>query len=682
MHTLCLHRIICTVRSAVAGLLLAPAAGWSTADHAHDQVEGITIAERLARQFDSQIPAIDQKLVVLRRRAQSLPELLPQPFPKFPGAHTSAILPSDSPPWVQLDLGASFPIEAVLLVGARILNQSPKRESYGFPRGFRVEVSDDAGLSRATTLAEFDDFPNPGDLPVFIEARGVSARYVRVTATRLAEAEGQVFFALGELMVLSDQRNLAETRPASALTSSPSLEVPRFRNVAPLIDGVMLGPPIGRERSPTRGWRTPPSDRNFTTWCTLDLGRELPLDEVRLVPAQATDLTEVPAYGFPTRVEIFMRTNDSIMPTEFDHQPHDAAPVLHVLMSVADNLVAVNLKGKSARFVHLLFYSRHLMDTTRRCAISEIQVYSKGENVALGVPVRTALSDDGDGWSTDALTDGYNSTHRLVDLTDWLRGLSQRREILHEIATLDAERSRRLARAAGTIERVVLAALSISVLAFGGWMWRGRVQRRRELAALRERISRDLHDEMGSNLATIGLISQEAKANLDKPDLVEQDLAEIQTIVSRTAESMQDIVRLVRSDAYDQRDLAAHLRDLAARLLRAIPHTLDLQPDVFGQPIPVDKKRDLVLMFSEALHNIVQHSAASAVAISLTRRNGCIEMVVQDNGRGFEVTPSGYSGSGLLNLQHRATRLGGDVQIDSAVGRGAKLVITFPLQVG
>jgi signal transduction histidine kinase len=140
---------------------------------------------------------------------------------------------------------------------------------------------------------------------------------------------------------------------------------------------------------------------------------------------------------------------------------------------------------------------------------------------------------------------------------------------------------------------------------------------------------------------------------------------------------MRDITRLIQSDRYGSDDLATLLRETASRLLRTIPHTLTVEAGTSSRKLPVDRQRDLILMFKEALHNITRHAEATEVGLKLKQTADSLVLTLQDDGKGFD--PAAVTGGmGLTNLRRRAEKHLGRVDIAST-SRGTTLTLTLPL---
>jgi mono/diheme cytochrome c family protein len=172
------------------------------------------------------------------------------------GYHSQISAVQNVTKWVQVDLGQSRAIDELILVPSHVAYGGHPGPGFGFPPRFRVEISDarDFKTSRVVVDHTETDFPNPGDAWVRIPAGGKSARYVRITATKLWERTHDWIFAVAELAVMSGGRDVART---ATVTSLDSIEAHPSWGMKNLVDGYSslerlefepAGEPSGRAR--------------------------------------------------------------------------------------------------------------------------------------------------------------------------------------------------------------------------------------------------------------------------------------------------------------------------------------------------------------------------------------------------------------------------------------------------
>ncbi|HIG28118.1 MAG TPA: hypothetical protein EYQ50_10080 [Verrucomicrobiales bacterium] len=164
------------------------------------------------------------------------PPVVPDPSPTngFLCNHTEN---PEETKWMQIDLGKRVSVDEVRLFPSRPTDFLDLPGT-GFPIRFRVEVDDDPGFNDPVVIfrTEDEDFPNPGDSPVVLTADGASARYVRLTATRLCPFVRGFSFSLAEMEVWSQDRNLAAGAPVSASDVFADPRYPRWKPEY-LVDG-------------------------------------------------------------------------------------------------------------------------------------------------------------------------------------------------------------------------------------------------------------------------------------------------------------------------------------------------------------------------------------------------------------------------------------------------------------
>jgi signal transduction histidine kinase len=646
---------------------------------AADSVE--SAAETIVRFLSPEMRRLDTDR---RTLTLALPALPTAPEPEFTqrlGWHSQFSNSADTVEWVDLRLAQPEALDSVVLI-APASGGGAISPGYGFPLRFRVEVFSGQDSSVRTIIADHtrEDFPNPGWLPVVIPVHGTVAGKVRITATRLFQEDQRHLFALGEVMLLRGNRNLGALieaiGPVAVVASSSQGSRPAWGRIN-LVDGQsVLGPPLGMKPSPALGFRSKPaSERTERTVqeVSLDLGSAVAIDEVRLFPAHPPEFAHSHGYGYPLRHQIELRESADAPPVILTPPPSG-----NYRGPPGDNVVTLVAHGQIARHIGLTVLEPHVSNGSALLALAEMQVWSGGKNVALGKAVSASDSTETGGWSRAALVDGFTSTANIVEWPEWLAGLSARRDVVQQVAAIES-RKRQLVQ---QWQRYGLGALGVVIVACIVAAIAEAVRQRRarlhEMEALRQRIARDLHDEIGSSLGSIALITQDILASSGDGAQARNDLAEIKHIADETVSAMRDITRLIQSDRYGSDDLTTLLRETAARLLRTIPHTVTLDASTPARKLPVDRQRDLILMFKEGLHNITRHAAATVVEVRLAQGNSQLSVTVHDNGHGFDPAAA-TEGMGLTNLQRRAAKHGGSVRIDSAPARGTTLTICLPI---
>lgn len=209
-----------------------------------------------------------------------------------------------------------------------------------------------------------------------------------------------------------------------------------------------------------------------------------------------------------------------------------------------------------------------------------------------------------------------------------------------------------------------------------------RLRLRRELALerVRTQIAGDLHDDIGAGLAQIAISSEHARrAGAHDARAI---MGEVAGLARGLRESMSDLVWAVDPRLDTLADVVARMRHFAHGIVAGEGMELDLEaPDeaeLARMAVGPDLKRNLFLFSKEALANVVRHSGATHVAVKLVLRDRRIVLHVRDDGVGFDPQAVEH-GNGLRSLERRARDLGAKLSIDSAPGRGTRVVLDTPL---
>ena len=228
-------------------------------------------------------------------------------------------------------------------------------------------------------------------------------------------------------------------------------------------------------------------------------------------------------------------------------------------------------------------------------------------------------------------------------------------------------------------------ALVLALLLYA--VYRYRLQHFLEMERTRSAIATDLHDDIGTSLTNIALFSDLARRDLagGSPDVTRR-LENISQVSRSLLDSMNDIVWSIKpeNDALEQTIL--RMEDYAVELLSEKGIDLHVRiPDRFkALKLPMAARRNLFLIFKEAIGNVLKHSGATRVEVTISsgesgKRGPELEVAITDNGTGFDPSPR-RRGNGLGNMELRARHLKGEVMLVSAPGRGTTVQIRLPVK--
>jgi signal transduction histidine kinase len=197
---------------------------------------------------------------------------------------------------------------------------------------------------------------------------------------------------------------------------------------------------------------------------------------------------------------------------------------------------------------------------------------------------------------------------------------------------------------------------------------RYRINQEKKIQVLRTRIASDLHDEVGSSLVHITMLSEMAKRADNKP-LMDDQLTNITGISRSAVSTMKDMIWSIDA-RYDTMDgMISHMRDHIHNVLAPadIAFTFNHHGLQEHKKLSVAFRQNVYLIFKEAINNIVKHSGAGNVQIDLQKENGLFSMRIADDGTGI-ASGKHSSGQGLSNMQMRARRLNATLDITSVNG--------------
>lgn len=213
------------------------------------------------------------------------------------------------------------------------------------------------------------------------------------------------------------------------------------------------------------------------------------------------------------------------------------------------------------------------------------------------------------------------------------------------------------------------------------WLFNYRQRQRQRIDAIRNRIAKDLHDDMGSTLSSIRIISEVLQKKI--PDNQLDILTMLQRISQGAAslsDSMQDIIWSIKTDYDTLDDMLARMRAFALKLLESKQiefHTI-ISDNFEDTHLNIEQRRNIYLIFKEAINNAIKYADCKSVELTIQLDKRQFWMIVKDDGKGFDFQEISL-GNGLQNMRKRAEELKGQCQIQSEVGKGTSVILSLSI---
>ncbi len=194
----------------------------------------------------------------------------------------------------------------------------------------------------------------------------------------------------------------------------------------------------------------------------------------------------------------------------------------------------------------------------------------------------------------------------------------------------------------------------------------------------RERIARDLHDDLASTVGSAGLFIESVKHQLpDAPTEAKEFLDRTSSLLTEAEQAMSDIVWSVSPQHDTLESLLLRIRLLTADVCKAagMKYEVDVNAATGEHRLAEDIRRSIFLVFKEAISNAARHSGATLVRVSITVADEVCELTISDNGRGLPAKQDGPTqrGHGLRNMEHRAKEIGAEYSLVTVEGRGTTI---------
>ncbi len=573
----------------------------------------------------------------------------------------------DHPEWIEIDFGKTVPLDEVMLVPAIRRDAANEFEADAFPGVFRLIAGTDADR-KGRVVAEYNtrnDGILPRIAPFAIPCNGITASWIRVEAEQLSRraVDQRYVFQLSEILAFSGQENVAlrQLVKTSSNVASPSGAwdqrfvvdgfVPYLMDAAEGGQSVAYLARIGIQEHPV---------------LTIDLGRDHPISGIHLhAPEQSDTLPQ--AYtgdmGIPKHMRIEGANqsdfSDAVTLLDLHHETlYDSGPI-----------IMWPFPETSCRYIRLSVIDPPLPfgNELPLFGFTEIEVFSRGQNVALHKTVSSSITTTRKIRRTSSLTDGRNMYGNVLPIRDWLNQLALRHQLETERPRVVDELNKRYARQKANLNRMIwLAALLATAVGFTILI--DHILRQRQVSRIRERFAADLHDELGANLHAIGLLGDLAKDAVDSPDILMETVDEIRALTERSGSAARHCADMQQADIYGK--LPEDMRRCARRIMADLEYDISIEGEDVLEKLKPRIKADLFLFYKESLVNISRHSEATAVRIHLTAGPKKINLTISDNGHGLE-------GDVPSSLKRRAHLLGGRVTSSISESGGTCISLKF-----
>ncbi len=206
-------------------------------------------------------------------------------------------------------------------------------------------------------------------------------------------------------------------------------------------------------------------------------------------------------------------------------------------------------------------------------------------------------------------------------------------------------------------------------------------RRQVEMEKMRNRIAQDLHDDIGSTLTSITVLSNLGLLPPEKEELLMRtNLKKIKERSTAIMETMDDIVWAINPQNDTMEQVLFRMKEFASELLEPlnINYTFEEKGNFSSTILDIKKRKDLYLIFKEAINNAAKYSRCRDIFIRLQEKQHFLQMEITDDGRGF-VEQQVKNGNGLGNMRERAASMGAKILIVSKIASGTRISLDMTI---
>ncbi len=259
---------------------------------------------------------------------------------------------------------------------------------------------------------------------------------------------------------------------------------------------------------------------------------------------------------------------------------------------------------------------------------------------------------------------------------------TQRQQL--EIADKEKQLSRATIKNQKQLRNIIigisLLLLTLAGILFNRYQLKKKLDEQKALLSVRDNIAKDLHDDVGSAISSIKILSEVSYKNIEKDK--GKSVSLLQKIIAQSEQLQQgisDIVWSVKPDNDKLENITVRMREYISQVLepKNIKTNFLADEKLLDKSIGMQQRRDLLMIFKEAVNNIAKYSKATVVEIGIEQMNNNLLLKIKDNGIGFD-TGKITSSNGLKNMQARAINLNGKFTITSQSEKGTIVELEIP----
>jgi two-component sensor histidine kinase len=225
-----------------------------------------------------------------------------------------------------------------------------------------------------------------------------------------------------------------------------------------------------------------------------------------------------------------------------------------------------------------------------------------------------------------------------------------------------------------------LCILTLAVFIYALFMYR--INQLKKVIEVREKISQDLHDEVGATLSGISMYSHLTREQIKtkQTNEVERSLDIIQQSASDMVNRLNDIVWVVNPQHDSLQKLVQKLEEFATEIAmtKKMKVNVRVESKIADLKFSMETRRNIYLLCKEAINNAVKYSHGSLLELTVQRFDHSVEILVKDNGTGFD-TATIKKGNGLTNMQKRADEINAKLLVQSGKDNGTVISLQYKI---